>query len=266
MVISSLEAIDFTAEAVHKVLPNRMLMGFITPTTTIMREGISQVATKIDAGFRGSLNWGLRNGSVKDLIIQYGEPIFKLTILVLEGEERPDFPYGSHPSHRYQDSEGVVRSGRRIPADIPKRKLVASSFGQLDPKKQLREAGYPFDHIGTELTNLHGKFEVVSDVRIMKDEFQERTQSLAKTIEHETKVLSEKIEAGRQSVLEKVELLFERKVLMMIGIIIAAGPIMYGGVSFAQGKLTGNTIAFLAILVGVVILALTAVIAGRRKS
>jgi len=30
-----------------------MIMGLITPTTTMMREGISQVATKIDAGFKG---------------------------------------------------------------------------------------------------------------------------------------------------------------------------------------------------------------------
>jgi deoxycytidine triphosphate deaminase len=82
VVISSLESIDFTTDTVHRVLPGRMLMGLITPTTTMMREGISQVATKIDAGFRGTLNWGLRNGSVKDLVIQFGEPIFKLTVLL----------------------------------------------------------------------------------------------------------------------------------------------------------------------------------------
>lgn len=51
VVISSIEEIDFTAETVASVMPNCMLMGLITPTTTMMREGISQVATKIDAGF-----------------------------------------------------------------------------------------------------------------------------------------------------------------------------------------------------------------------
>src|SRR5436309_15796818 len=40
--ISSLESIDFTASTVQKVLPGVMLMGLITPTTTMMREGISQ--------------------------------------------------------------------------------------------------------------------------------------------------------------------------------------------------------------------------------
>src|SRR5438445_4524550 len=71
--ILSMEQIDFTASTVQALLPNVMLMGFITPTTTVMREGISQVATKIDAGFRGNLNWGLRNGSTKDLVLQYGD-------------------------------------------------------------------------------------------------------------------------------------------------------------------------------------------------
>lgn len=63
--ISSMEQIDFTAATVQALLPNAMLMGFITPTTTVMREGISQVATKIDAGFRGFLNWGLRTALPK---------------------------------------------------------------------------------------------------------------------------------------------------------------------------------------------------------
>lgn len=168
--ISSMEQIDFRAATVQGLLPNAMLMGFITPTTTEMREGISQVATKIDAGFRGFLNWGLRNGSTKDLILQYGEPIFKLTLFSLVDDEIPEVPYGERATDYYQDTEGIKRSERKLPADIPKAKIVSSSFDQLDPKKQLREAGYPFDHIGTELTTLHGKFEVVSkDVLLLKD-------------------------------------------------------------------------------------------------
>ncbi|TRZ52783.1 hypothetical protein D4S03_02905 [bacterium] len=65
VIISSLEQIDFRATTVQKIFANHMLMGFITPTTTMMREGISQVATKIDAGFRGNLNWGLRKDQLK---------------------------------------------------------------------------------------------------------------------------------------------------------------------------------------------------------
>src|SRR2546426_4160323 len=53
VIISSLETIDFTADTVRTVTSDAMLMGLITPTTTMMREGISQVATKIDTGFKG---------------------------------------------------------------------------------------------------------------------------------------------------------------------------------------------------------------------
>ena len=162
VLISSYEKIDFHQETINKIFPNSMLMGLITPTTTMMREGIVQASTKIDAGFRGVLNWGLRNNSTNDLIIQQGEPIFKLTIFLLKKTEMPEIPYGERDRDSYQDTTGIIRSVRNIPADIPKDKLVSSSFDKLDPKKQLREAGYPFDHIGTELTSLHGKFEVVS--------------------------------------------------------------------------------------------------------
>src|SRR3989442_814518 len=78
-------------------------------------------------------------------------------------------------------------SARRIPADIPKSKIVRSSIDKLDPKKQLREAGYPFDHIGSELVHLDGKFEMVSkDVLLLKNDFERKTSELSKKIESET--------------------------------------------------------------------------------
>lgn len=263
--ISSLEQIDFTAATVQAVLPNAMLMGFITPTTTMMREGISQVSTKIDAGFRGFLNWGLRNGSTKDLILQYGEPIFKLTLFVLEDDEIPEVPYGNRETDHYQGTEGIKRSTRRLPADIPKGKIVSSSFDQLDPKKQLREAGYPFDHIGTELIALHGKFEVVSkDVVLLKDQFERRTSELSGKIETETRTLSEKVEESRKSILEKAETLFDKKFLRVAGSIIGAIPIMYGIVTFLQERsFGGNAIAFIAMVAGGIILFLTYTLSRR---
>jgi deoxycytidine triphosphate deaminase len=33
-------------------------MALITPTTTMVREGAMNVATKVDAGFIGQPNWG----------------------------------------------------------------------------------------------------------------------------------------------------------------------------------------------------------------
>jgi deoxycytidine triphosphate deaminase len=265
--ISSIERLDFTARTVQSLFPDRMFMGFITPTTTMMREGISQVATKIDAGFRGSLNWGLRNGSFRELILQYGEPIFKLTVFLLDKDESPDLAYGERPGDSYQDTTGIIRSTRRIPADIPKSKIVSSSFDQIDPKTQLREAGYPFDHIGTELTTLHGKFEVVStDVRMMKEEFSRRTTDLSDKIASETTTLSRKIEETRDGILEKVEALFSKKFYAVAGVIIGAISIMYGGVNYLQKTgLGGNTVAFIAGILGILIILGTCLLARRTR-
>src|SRR5262249_53331122 len=148
----------------------------------------------------------------KDLIVAHGEPIFKLTFLLLDKDEIPETPYGGRVTDGYQDSDGVVRSRRRLPADIPQNKIVSSGFKDLDPKKSLREAGYPFDHIATELVTLHGKFEIVSkDVALLKNDFEARTIELSKKIEQETAILGKNLEDSRKSLLEKVEDLFDRK-------------------------------------------------------
>ncbi len=253
--ISSIESIDFTAETVKTVLPEKMLMGLITPTTTMMREGISQVATKVDAGFRGVLNWSLRNNSINKLVVQHGEPIFKLTVFSLDKDESPEFSYGQRESDSYQDGQGIVRSKRKLPADIPKNKVISSSVEKLDPKKQLREAGYPFDHIGTELTELDGKFQTVSsDVRMMKNEFERKTGELSQKIESETSTLTSKIDETRKNVLEKVEALFDRKFLRVGGAIVGAIPILYGAATFLKGaNVADNMIGLIAIAVGIVI-------------
>src|ERR1700682_6179425 len=160
--ISSYETFVFNRETIHNIFPSCDLMALITPTTTMMREGIMQATTKVDSGWTGNLNWGLRNSSIKDFFLGYGEPIFKFTLFLLEEGEIPEVPYGERDEDKYQNAQGIVRSTRKIPASIQKKNLVASSSEKLDPARQLREAGYPFDHIRTELTDLHGKFEVVS--------------------------------------------------------------------------------------------------------
>lgn len=263
--IASMEQIDFKTPKVQEIFPGCMLMGLITPTTTMMREGISQVTTKIDAGFRGPLNWGLRNGSTKDLIVQFGESLFKLTLFLLEGDEAPEIPYGDRPADHYQDAQGIVRSARKLPADIPKSKVISSSLEKLDPKLQLREAGYPFNHIGTELTELHGKFELVStDVRLLKDQFERRTNELSSKIEAETRTLSDKLEESRKTLLERVEALFDRKFLGVIGVIVGSLSVLYGGVTYLQRTtLGGNAVAFIATLVGIAILLVTYVLSRR---
>jgi deoxycytidine triphosphate deaminase len=231
VIIASLEKLDFSKKTVQKHFQNCMLMALITPTTTMIREGIMQAATKVDAGFIGNLNWGFRNSSFKDFKMQNGESIFKLTFFLLEGNEVPSVNYGDKPEHKYQNTEGVLSSVRRLPVDIPDQKIVGSSFEKLDPKKQLREAGHPFSYIGSELVSLHGKWEIVST---------------------DVKNLTNKIDEAKSSVLEKVDSIFEKKVTTAVVRIVGAISVLYGILMFLQKtSLSSNAIAILAIIAGV---------------
>ncbi len=256
VIISSYETFAFSRDAVHKIFPGCDLMALITPTTTMMREGIMQSATKVDSGWTGTLNWGLRNSSIRDFILGYGEPIFKLTIFLLEEGEVPEIPYGERSEDKYQNTQGIARSTRKMPASIPKKHLVSSSVERLDPARQLREAGYPFDHISTELTDLHGKFEVVSkDVLLLRE-----------TIADEAKKLSGKVDDSQKTVLERVEDLFDRKFLGAIGRIVAAGSVMYGIAVFLQGQGLGSrSIGAIAILAGIALWLLAEFLGRRQK-
>lgn len=239
--ISSCERFDFTSETIQRVFPDCNLMAFITPTTTMMREGIMQSSTKVDSGWAGTLNWGLRNSSIRDFILGYGEPIFKLTFFLLEGDEIPAIPYGERPDDKYQNADGILRSTRSIPASISKKNIVSSSSERLDPKKQLREAGYPFDHIGRELSDLQGKWEVVSnDVLLVKG-----------AITDETKKLSDKVDESQKSVLEKVESLFNQKFLQVGGAIVGCLTIVYGALTFLKDHgFSGSALAWIALVGG----------------
>jgi hypothetical protein len=254
--ISSRETLVFTKDAVRKVFSDGNLMAFITPTTTMMREGIMQSSTKVDSGWSGVLNWGLRNSSIKDFILGYGEPIFKLTIFLLEGEEVPEVPYGQRQEDRYQGTEGIARSNRKIPADIPQKKIVSSSSERLDPARQLREAGYPFDHISTELTDLHGKFQVVStDVLLLKT-----------AIEQQGVTLSAKVDESQKTTLAKVEAFFEHKFYSLAATIAGCVAVMYATVTFFQAHgITGNALGWVSLIAGFGMLSVVALL-SRRKS
>lgn len=267
VLISSLEKLDFTREIVQNIYPNKMLMALITPTTTMMREGISQVSTKVDAGFRGVLNWGFRNSSTKKFTLQYGEPLFKLTIFLLEANESPKIPYGQGENHTYQDTAGIKLSQRKISANIPKKDIIASNFGKLDPHKQLREAGYPFNHIGTELVTLQGKFEVVSsDIRLLKDQFQKQTDELSAKIGEETNAISKRLEDFSETFFLKVEGLFQQKFGRVVGVLIAAISIMWGIYKFLQAmQVQTNMLIGIGIVAGIVVLVITYLVTGRSK-
>jgi hypothetical protein len=164
-----------------------------------------------------------------------------LTFFLLEGDEIPDTSYGSRPADRYQNTDGIARSTRSIPASIAKRQIVSSTSEHLDPQKQLREAGYPFNHISAELTELHGKFEIVSrDVLLLKT-----------AITDETTKLSAKVDDSQKTVLEKVETLFHRKFLQVVGSIVGCLSIMFGVVTFLREQgITGVALGWVALIGG----------------
>ena len=254
--ISSFEDFVFTREAIDQIFPGCDLMALITPTTTMMREGIMQSATKVDSGWSGTLNWGLRNSSIRDFILGYGEPIFKLTIFLLEGGEIPEIPYGQRGDDRYQNTQGIARSNRQIPASIPKKQVVGSSVGKLDPAKQLREAGYPFDHISTELTTLHGKFEVVSkDVAVLKE-----------TISEEAEKLSKKVDDSQTAALDKVENLFDRKFLGISLTVLGCISLMFAALTFLKEHgVNGTALGWVALIFGLGLPALAYVLTTRMR-
>jgi len=215
VMISSVESLNFNKKTVHKHFPGCSLMALITPTTTMMREGMIQSATKVHAGYCGDLNWGFRNSSAKDFTMQQGEPMFNLTLFLLEDEEVPEVEYGDRSESKYQNSKGVVISQRRVPADIQKEHVVSSSFYKLDPKVQLREAGHPFNYIGSELTQLQGKFELVSTG---------------------VDALRTKIDETKDSLLDKVEVIFQKKFLWAVSLCIGAVSGMYAVLGFFRQK------------------------------
>lgn len=239
VIVSSLEKVDFSNQAVRKLYPKGSLMAFITPTTTMMREGILHASTRVSAGFVGYLNWSLRNSSITPTILQFGERIFKLTIFWLSADESPDRLYGERPTDHYQDSEGIVPSARCIPADIPSDKIIIATKAKVDPTGQLQEAGYPFSHIGTELIALHGKFEIVS-----KD-----VASLAKKIDDETLTLKAKIDETRESLVANIVSLLDKKLIRILSGAVAAFSFGLALYKFLENKVPSVMwgIAFLCV-------------------
>lgn len=204
--VASLETIDFRKKTVQEIFPESLLMGFVTPTTTMMREGISDVATIVDAGFRGSLNWLLKNDSSNPNIIKHGESLFKITIFKLDKGEIPEKIYGEREKDFYFEKEGIVKSARQLEAQILEEDKVKSSEEKLDPKKRLQEAGGLWSHVSTELVALDGKIEeVYKNVLDMKKEFSERTINLSDKISTESSSIGDKLKDLEQRLREYMD-------------------------------------------------------------
>ena len=113
------------------MFPGCNLMAFITPTTTMMREGIMQSSTKVDSGWAGTLNWGLRNSSIRDFILGYGEPIFKLTFFLLEGDEIPAIHMANAPMISIKTPTASCAQRDQYPQHLEK-EIVSSSSERAD--------------------------------------------------------------------------------------------------------------------------------------
>ncbi len=261
VIITSHEEIDFSEKTVQQHFPDCMLMGWVTPTTTMMREGISQITTKVDSGYVGQLNWRLRNGSTKDLILGYGEPVYKLTLELLKEDEKPDKPYGERERDTYQDNKGIKHSTRQIPAQIPENKKVKSSFESSDPVKQLKDAGYPFNHISTELIALRGDIETVSkDFGNLKREIDQ----LGNKIDKETKTLADKIQEAQQNLMQNAENLFNNKFNKITGILIGSLVIIASVTAyFSKSNIDDNVLLLGGLIAGIMIIL---IIVGLNKA
>ncbi len=226
--VGSLESFDFSAEKLKALGKPNGLFAWITPTTTMMREGFLFASTKVDPGYKGHLNWGIRNSSVKTVKLQQGEHLFKLTLMELSDGEKPDKFYGDDAQDSYQGTSGIRDSARLIPAHIDETQIVRRTQRKLDPIKQLTQAGYPYNHIGTELIELQGKFEIVSrDVAAMQSGFADLKRDIGNQIDKESGTLSasisglsDKIDTGIRGVFaEQFHLYFDQRMQRIIGII-----------------------------------------------
>jgi deoxycytidine triphosphate deaminase len=141
VIVASLEKLDFSRDTL-KALNRLGLVGFITPTTTMMREGFLFASTKVDPGFCGTLNWGIRNSSIKAVQLEHGERLFKLTLFELQPDEVPDKVYGEDRQRDYyQNTDGIRDSARMIPVQIADSRILRRSEKKIDPKRQKGKLG-----------------------------------------------------------------------------------------------------------------------------
>ena len=216
-----------------------------------MREGIIQAATKIDPGFKGVLNWGFRNSAYKDFRIDFGDSLFKLTMFKLSGDEFPDDVYGKRKRDAYQNLEGIRRSARHVTADVGKADVIRSSRKRMDPRRELKEAGYPFTHISTELVAIDGKFEAVhSDMRLLNERFDQLTKHVDE--KHET-------------MLERVGRKLDRQATAIAGSIVGGLLAVVGLRGVLAGSVDALSLNLITLTIGVILIVLVIMFYGRGK-
>jgi deoxycytidine triphosphate deaminase len=263
--IASFETIDFKEETVITLYPDNMLLGLVLPTTTMMREGIAQTSTQVDPGYQGTLNWLIRNNSTKPIVIKYGERVFKLVIFRLGKTETPKVPYGDRSTDSYQGSEGIVRSARKVPADLDDGSVVRATRVKIDPRIQLREAGPPFSHVDTVLREFDGKLQVVSQsVEYITERIKEQNEQLRGKIDTETKTLNDKLESVKDTLLSQMKAFFNEKTTALYGYLLALAAVGTGVFKLiAESKLSTQYQSGIFLLIGLVAIFMTGILVRR---
>lgn len=269
--VESLERFDFSTKVLASAGNLCGLFALITPTTTMMREGFLFASTKVDPGYHGNLNWGIRNSSIKTVKLRQGERIFKLTLWGLDENEKPDKQYGESSIDHYQGTSGIKSSARVLPVDIPEKLVVRRSQRKIDPLKQLTQAGYPFNHIGTELISIQGQFKIVSeDVAALTNGM----KTLGETIENETTTLTTKLNGlidqvegkVRDAFREQFGLYFDSKMLRVYGTVAAIVSVCLGGYKLLIESVPSKTQVEILVGVGIVLLVATLLLTGKPPS
>jgi deoxycytidine triphosphate deaminase len=180
------EKIDFTQKKVDLLFPpqeldegkvsRKQLMAFLTPRTSEIRDGSFQATTKVDSGFRGRLVWSMRNSSNDELNIEFGQPILKMTVFLLEGDEVPE----DLSNVNFMDEDDIAFSQNKQNR-IPENQKVRSDY--KDDEAFLQSMGGPF----RDLSNMFSSIK--EEVTSIKNDVDRKIDNLGAKIDKNEAVL-----------------------------------------------------------------------------
>lgn len=150
--VISNEILNLEKEVVQELYPKCAIHAIITPTTSLMREGIVASSTQVDAGFYGTLNWTLTNTSSITRKYQLGTKIFRITFFKLhKKEEVPEEFYDGE----YNRETGYVRSQRVSTHEGIKETQWEHPLKNEDEElERLSHSLYPWNIFGSKLKQI----------------------------------------------------------------------------------------------------------------
>jgi len=160
--VTAFETIDFRRETISEIYPDNDLYAIISPTTDLSREGLVAPSTHIDSGYFGTLNWTITNTSSEERRFLFKEKLFRIVILKLEKDERPEKLYTGD----YQGEIGYVRSQRKGAPVGMKEAEWEDALVEGGPEallENLIKSGYPWHILGQKLKQIDQQLKTVSE-------------------------------------------------------------------------------------------------------